>query len=104
MLVLMAVAFVIGLACHGLMVRMTGHGGFVRYVLVSMASSLVTAWCFYLANYLQLGEFPEPPAVAIIIAMSAFPASLASGLLFHKRVWARLTRLHESVDAAESDN
>ena len=62
--------------------RLAGPGGCTRCILISMMSSLVTACCFFLAGYIEDGEFPEPLAPVVIIATLSFPVSLAVGVPF----------------------
>ena len=87
---LIAVAGVVGMVCHWTTRRLCGPGGYARFILVSMMSALVTAWCFFLYNYIELGEFPEPPAGAVIIAVLSFPVSLLAGVPFLTNRWRKV--------------
>ncbi len=83
MLRLIAVAGAIGLVCHWVTSRIGRPGHRITpLILVSVASSLVTAWFCFLITYVQVGEVPEPPGVPILIAILSFPVSLAAGVPF----------------------
>jgi len=101
MLMLRAVAFVVGVASHGLVFRLARGRGFRRSALVSIASSLVTAWCIQIFNYTDRREFPEPPGPVLIIAIVTLPASAASGLLI--RWYVDPVRRPERFDERRSE-
>jgi len=82
LLTLIAMAGAIGLVCHWATSRFGRTRGIADLVVVSAASSLITAWFFFLINYVKLGDVPEPPGVPIFIAILSFPVSLAAGIPF----------------------
>ncbi len=77
------IATVVGLICHYTMRRFNGPSDIYSFILVSIASSLVTAGSLYLYNFLVSGsQFEPPPVMPLFITVFSFPFSLFAGIPF----------------------